>query len=113
MYIERALAEDIRMVESWKGDAEGMLVFVRLQTPPHTSVYNLEIVDRSLLCFRCGITRIIRPYYSSQPAGHLVILSRTHLSAVTHPTERNPTSHTLILERSHRTVRSAYIGRLG
>ena len=32
MYLDRAIAEDKKMVESWKGDAEGMLVFVRLQT---------------------------------------------------------------------------------
>ena len=31
MYLERAIAEDKKMVESWKGDAEGMLVFVRIQ----------------------------------------------------------------------------------
>jgi hypothetical protein len=36
MYLDRAIAEDKKMVECWKGDAEGMLVFVRLQTtlPP-------------------------------------------------------------------------------
>jgi len=32
MYLDRAIAEDKKMVESWKGDAEGMLVFVRIQT---------------------------------------------------------------------------------
>jgi Family of unknown function (DUF6535) len=31
MYLDRAIAEDKKMVEGWKGDAEGMLVFVRLQ----------------------------------------------------------------------------------
>jgi hypothetical protein len=35
MYLDRAIAEDKKMVESWKGDAEGMLVFVRLQTVLH------------------------------------------------------------------------------
>ena len=35
MYLERAIAEDKKMVESWKGDAEGMLVFVRLHTMLH------------------------------------------------------------------------------
>lgn len=30
MYIDRASEEDKNMVESWKGDAEGMLVFVSL-----------------------------------------------------------------------------------
>jgi hypothetical protein len=34
MYLERVIEEDKKMVDSWKGDAEGMLVFVRLQTTP-------------------------------------------------------------------------------
>ena len=45
MYLDRAIAEDKKMDECWKRDAEGMVVFVRLRTTPHTSVYNLEIVD--------------------------------------------------------------------
>ena len=38
MYLDRAIEEDKNMVESWKGDAEGMLVFVRLQTLPYFCV---------------------------------------------------------------------------
>jgi hypothetical protein len=30
MYLDRAIAQDKEMVESWKGDAEGMLLFVSL-----------------------------------------------------------------------------------
>jgi hypothetical protein len=30
MYLDRVIEEDKKMVDSWKGDAEGMLVFVRL-----------------------------------------------------------------------------------
>src|SRR6266705_6375866 len=37
MYLDRVIEEDRRMVESWKGDADGMLVFVGLQTTSHTS----------------------------------------------------------------------------
>ena len=32
MYLDRAEEEDKKRVESWKGDAEGMLVFVRLRS---------------------------------------------------------------------------------
>ena len=32
MYLDRALEEDQKMVESWKGDADGMLIFVSHQT---------------------------------------------------------------------------------
>ena len=41
MYLDRAIAEDKKMVETWKGDAEGMLVFVRLPdcpSPPYFCV---------------------------------------------------------------------------
>src|SRR6267154_4189278 len=31
MYLDRVIEEDRRMVESWNGDAEGMLTFVRLK----------------------------------------------------------------------------------
>jgi hypothetical protein len=41
MYLNRASDEDKEMVESWKEDANGMLTFVRLQTTPHISAYNL------------------------------------------------------------------------
>ena len=99
MYLDRAIAEDKKMVECWKRDAEGMVVFVRLRTTPHTSVYNLEIVDRSLLCHGSGITRTIRPNYSAQPARHLIVLSRTHVSAIIYPTEWISTSHPLELDR--------------
>jgi len=30
MYLDMGEEEDIKMTESWKGDADGMLVFVRL-----------------------------------------------------------------------------------
>jgi hypothetical protein len=114
MYLDRAIAEDKKMVESWKGDAEGMLVFVRLRiTLPPILVYNIEIVDWSLLCCGRRITRIIRPNYAAQPTGHLVVLSRTYLSAIVYPTEWISTSHPLELERPYRAIRSAFIIRLG
>ena len=40
MYLDKVIKEDRRMVESWKGDAEGMLVFVSHHTTSHTSAYN-------------------------------------------------------------------------
>ena len=92
-----------------------MIVFVRLQTPSslHTSVYNLEVVEWSLLCCGRDITLIIRPNYSAQPAGHLVFLSRTFISAIIYPTKWVSTSHPLKFDRPCRAIRSAYMGRLG
>ena len=37
MYLDRVFEEDRRMVESWKGDADGMLTFVSLQTPSRST----------------------------------------------------------------------------
>jgi hypothetical protein len=34
MYLELAEQEDRKMTESWKGDADGMLVFVGLPSHP-------------------------------------------------------------------------------
>jgi hypothetical protein len=39
MYIDRVLEEDNKMVESWKGDADGMLVFVSFQTTTSGASY--------------------------------------------------------------------------
>ena len=37
MYLRRVKEEDSRMAESWKGYADGMLVFVSLRAPSHSS----------------------------------------------------------------------------
>jgi hypothetical protein len=113
MYLDRVIKDDRRMVESWKGDADGMLTFVGVQITSHTSAYNLEIVDWSLLCCGRRITLIIRPNYSAQPAGHLIILSRTYLSTIIYPAEWISTSHPVKLGRPSRAIRSAYIRSLG
>ena len=113
MYLDRAIEEDTNMVESWKGDADGMLVFVRLQTTSHTSSYNLETVDRSILCRGCSITRIVRPEYSAELAGCFIFLSRAYLSATFYPTKWIPTSHPVELVRPYPTVYTTYVGRLG
>ena len=100
MYLERAIEQDNKMVESWKGDADGMLVFVGLQATSHTFAYNVEIVDWSILCFSRGIARSVRPQYSAKPAGHHKFLSRTYLST----TEWLPTSHPVELDRPHPAI---------
>jgi hypothetical protein len=37
MYLRRAGEEDRKMVDGWKGYADGMLVFVSLRPPSHSS----------------------------------------------------------------------------
>jgi len=81
MYLDLAEEEDKTMAESWKGDAEGMLVFVGHRRTSHTFSYNIENADRSVLCCRRSVARGDRPRYSTELAGHLSILSRNHFSA--------------------------------
>ena len=40
MYLDRAIEDDKKMVERWKGTTDGILVFVSLQVASHTSTYN-------------------------------------------------------------------------
>jgi hypothetical protein len=101
MYLDRVIEDDRRMVESWKGDADGMFVFVGLQTASHTSAYNLEILDWSLLCRGRSIASSVYPGYSAELAGHLSLLSLTNLSAVLYPIEWVPTFHPLELVQPH------------
>ena len=115
MYLDKVIEEDRRMVESWKGDADGMLVFVGIQTTPHTSAYNLEIVGWSLLCRGRSIACSDYPGYPAEPAGHLSsgLLSRTYLSAIFHTAEWVPTFHSFNLVRSHQALFSAFTECLG
>ena len=113
MYINKVIEEDRRMVESWKGDADGMLTFVSVQTTSHNSAYNLEIVGWSLLCCGRGFTLIILPDYSAQLAGHIIVLSRTTLSTFINPAEWIPTSHPVNLVGPSQAIRPTYIGCLG
>ena len=109
MYLDRAIEEDNKMVESWKGDADGMLVFVGHQTTSHVFAYDVQIVDWSILRCGRGIARSFNPEYCAKPAKRLPFLSCTHLSATERDARPHPVEHT----RPHREIRSAYVGRLG
>jgi hypothetical protein len=72
MYLDRVIEEDNKMVESWKGDADGMLVFVGFQnTTSGTSASNVEILDRSLLCRDRNFAISVHLGYSAEPAKHV------------------------------------------
>ena len=113
MYLDRVIEEDRKMVKGWKEDSDGMLTFVGLQTTSHTSAYNLQIVDWSLLCRGRNIACNVYPGSSAQPTGHLSLLSRTYLSTVFYPAEWVSTFHSFNLVRPHRTFFSAYVECLG
>ena len=97
MYLDRAIEEDKKLVESWKGDADGMLVFVSLQITSNTFTNNLKIVGWSILCCGLGVACGVYPNYFAEPAGHRKFLSRTYLSGTFYPTEWVPTNHPIEL----------------
>jgi hypothetical protein len=70
MYIDRVIEEDKKMVESWKEDADGILVFVSFQTATSgTSAFNLEVIDWSLLwCDRDFAISDCLGYSAAEPA---------------------------------------------
>jgi hypothetical protein len=105
MYLDSAFIEDKKMVESWKGDADGMLVFVRHQITSLDSVYDVGIVDWSILCCGRGIACSVYPEYSAELARHCSFLSRKSLT-IFHPGE-------LVPVQPQPAVYSAYVGRLG
>ena len=83
MYLDRVIEEDNKMVESWKGDADGMLVFVGIQTTTSaTSAFNVEILDWSLLCGNRDFAISIYLRYSAELAKHVSFLSRIYLPAI-------------------------------
>jgi Family of unknown function (DUF6535) len=112
MYLERAEEEDRKMVESWKGDADGMLVFVRFCPIFRTFAYNAGIVDWFIFRCCCRTARNICPGHSAELAGHLSFLSRTYLSAAL-GIERNTSHYPLVPVRSHPAIFSTYIISLG
>ena len=81
MYLERAVEEDEKMVESWKGDAEGILVFVSARLLSCALLADTRVADWSFLC-RCCVTAF--GLHSEPPAGlsgHFSVLPREHSSA--------------------------------
>jgi hypothetical protein len=48
-------------------------------------VANMNIVDRFILCCRCGIARSVDPRLEAKFTGYLCILSRQHLSTSRRP----------------------------
>lgn len=90
MYLDRAFGEDKAMVESWKGDAEGMLVFVSLPASSYPSMYNVEIVDWSVLRCCCDIAPNVHWEYSAEPASYHKLLSRVYLPATEWSTTSSP-----------------------
>ena len=84
MYLEMAEEEDKKMAESWKADAEGILVFVRLCLP----VPYFQLTHRSdwfiLLCCRLFALGVDSGS-ATEPAGHVQLLPCQHIPASRRP----------------------------
>ena len=73
MYLERATEEDLKMVEDWKADADGILIFVRLY-PLILCFTPTLVIDWSILrcCLRVDLT--VDWGYSTEPTGYFQFL---------------------------------------
>ena len=70
MYLEMATEEDKKMVESWKADADGILIFVRLSSDLALHA-NLMVVDWSFLCCCRLVDLGVYTGYPTESSGHL------------------------------------------
>ena len=84
MYLEMAEEEDKKMAESWKADAEGILVFVRFcllvpyfQLTHRSDWFILRCCRLSAFCIDSGS--------ATEPAGHVQLLPCQHLPASCRP----------------------------
>ena len=78
MYLEMATEEDKKMVENWKADADGILIFVRLFS---NLVFfrRLMVIDWSILRCCCNVDIGVDPGSSTEPTRHIQFLPLQHL----------------------------------
>jgi hypothetical protein len=89
MYLEMAEEEDKKMAESWKADADGILVFVRLYLLVPVLYTNSSVIDWFILCC-CRIVDLgVDSGHSTEPTGHLQLLPCQYISGYL-PTQIDP-----------------------
>jgi hypothetical protein len=81
MYLEKAGEEDKKVVEGWKADADGILIFVRLCHLCLAALANATFIDWFILCCCRIVDLSIHPRHSTKPAGHLQLLPRKYISS--------------------------------
>ena len=87
MYMEIATEEDKKMVEEWKADADGILIFVRLYPPSlcFTPTQYSMVIDWSLLRCCRNVDLGVHSGYPTESTGHLQLLPREYLSGDDQP----------------------------
>ncbi|KAH9045868.1 hypothetical protein EDB83DRAFT_1549519 [Lactarius deliciosus] len=79
MYLEMATEEDKKMVEGWKADADGILIFVRHRISTLCTASHPSLVDWFVLCCCRVVDLGVHPGHSTEPSGHFQLLSRKYL----------------------------------
>ena len=81
MYLEMATEEDKKMVEDWKADADGILIFVCLSSDIVLLLHAHPMaIDWSILRCRRNVDICIDSGYTTEPTGYFQLLPREHLS---------------------------------
>jgi hypothetical protein len=82
MYLQLAGEEDKKMTDNWKGDADGILIFVRccFACGTATRTTNPEFEDRFILCSSRNLGHCVFTGPQAELSGHLSVLPRKHLS---------------------------------
>ncbi len=82
MYLDMATEEDKELAESWKADADGILIFVRFSPHSYPMRYpNSCVIDRLILCRSRVPDLSFRQGHSTKPAGHIQLLPSKYLSS--------------------------------
>jgi hypothetical protein len=72
MYLEIATEEDKKEVESWKADAKGILIFVRLYLSSRFEPYaDSMVIDWSIFRCCCIVYLSVHSGPQAEPTGHL------------------------------------------
>jgi len=80
MYLKLAGEQDKQMTENWKGDADGVLVFVSCHSMCATFTrIGPEPVDWFIFCLCHGIPCVIRPGPQAEFPGHVSVLHRKNV----------------------------------
>ena len=80
MYLEMATEEDKKMVEDWKADADGILIFVRLYPLTWCFYADSMVTDWSILRRRRIVDLGVDSGYPTESTGYFQFLSLEHLS---------------------------------
>ena len=81
MYLEMATEEDKKMVEDWKADADGILIFVRLYSNRVLCTQHSLVIDWSILRCRRHFDISVHPGPSAEPTRHFQLLPSQYLSS--------------------------------